>query len=116
MQREYRDRGFTVLGFPSNQFKQELDSEADIAEYCSATWGVTFPMFERVAVNGEDRHPLYAELTQAEDGEGEAGDVQWNFEKFLLTPDGAIHRFRPTTEPDAPEIVELIEANLTASV
>jgi glutathione peroxidase len=114
LQRTYRDRGFTVLGFPSNQFKQELDSEAEIAEYCSATWGVTFPMFERVAVNGEDRHPLYAELTKAADAQGEAGDVQWNFEKFLITPDGAVHRFRPTTEPDAPEIVTLIESELAA--
>jgi glutathione peroxidase len=112
LQRTYRERGFTVLGFPSNQFKQELDSEAEIAEYCSATWGVTFPMFERVAVNGEDRHPLYAELTKAPDRQGEAGDVRWNFEKFMLTPDGAVHRFRPTTEPDAPEIVGLIESQL----
>lgn len=112
LQRTYQDRGFTVLGFPSNTFKQELDSEAEIAEYCSATWGVTFPMFERVAVNGEDRHPLYAELTATPDDQGEAGDVQWNFEKFLITPDGAVHRFRPRTEPDAPEIVELIEAQL----
>lgn len=112
LQKAYSGRGFTVLGFPSNQFKQELDSEADIAEYCSSTWGVTFPMFERIAVNGDDRHALYAELTRAPDDQGEAGDVQWNFEKFLLTPDGAVHRFRPRTEPDAPEIVELIEAQL----
>jgi glutathione peroxidase len=115
LQRTYGDRGFTVLGFPSDQFRQELDSEAAIAEYCSATWGVTFPMFERVRVNGEDRHPLYAALTQAEDGSGEAGDVQWNFEKFLLTPDGAVHRFRPSTEPDDPRIVTLIESQLPAA-
>jgi glutathione peroxidase len=112
LQRTYRDRGFTVLGFPSDQFKQELGSEAEIAEYCSATWGVTFPMFERVAVNGDHRHPLYAELTRTPDAQGEAGDVQWNFEKFVVTPDGAVHRFRPTTEPDAPEIVDLIESHL----
>jgi glutathione peroxidase len=116
LQRTYGERGFTVLGFPSNQFKQELDSEAEIAEYCSATWGVTFPMFERVAVNGDDRHPLYAELTQVPDEQGEAGDVQWNFEKFLITSDGTVHRFRPTTEPDAPQIVELIESSLPAAV
>ena len=114
LQRTYGERGFTVLGFPSNQFKQELGSEEEIAEYCSATWGVTFPMFERVAVNGDDRHPLYAELTRTPDEQGEAGDVQWNFEKFLITPDGELHRFRPTTEPDAPRIVELIEAQLPA--
>lgn len=102
-----------MLGFPSNQFKQELDTEAEIAEYCSATWEITFPMFERVAVNGSDRHPLYEELTQAEDAEGSAGDVQWNFEKFLVLPDGEVRRFRPGVEPDAPEIVALIEASLT---
>ena len=112
LQRTYGERGFTVLGFPSNQFKQELDSEAEIAEYCSSTWGVTFPMFERVAVNGDDRHPLYAQLTQTADAEGEGGDVQWNFEKFLITPAGEVHRFRPRTEPNAPQIVELIEASL----
>jgi glutathione peroxidase len=114
LQRTYGERGFTVLGFPSNQFKQELGSEEEIAEYCSATWGVTFPMFERVAVNGDDRHPLYAELTKAPDEQGEAGDVQWNFEKFLITAEGEVHRFRPATEPDAPRIVELIEAQLPA--
>ena len=112
LQRTYADRGFTVLGFPSNQFQQELGSEAEIAEYCSATWGVTFPMFERIAVNGADRHPLYDELTQVEDADGAAGDVQWNFEKFLVTADGTVHRFRPVVEPDAPEIVDLIEASL----
>ena len=114
LQRTYAERGFTVLGFPSNSFKQELDSSEAIAEYCSATWGVTFPMFDRIDVNGDERHPLYAELTQVEDATGVAGDVQWNFEKFLITPDGQVHRFRPTVEPDAPEIVELIEASLAA--
>jgi len=112
LQRSYAQRGFTVLGFPSNQFKQELDSDAEIAEYCSATWGVTFPMFERVAVNGDDRHPLYGELAKTSDEQGAAGDVQWNFEKFLLTADGAVHRFRPRMEPDAPEIIALIESQL----
>lgn len=114
LQRSYRARGFTVLGFPSDQFRQELDSESEIAAYCSSTWGVTFPMFERVAVNGADRHPLYAALTATPDADGEAGDVQWNFEKFVVTPAGDVHRFRPRTEPDAPEIVALIEASLPA--
>jgi len=112
LQRTYGERGFTVLGFPSNQFKQELDSEEEIAEYCSATWGVTFPMFERVAVNGDGRHPLYAALTETPDAQGAAGDVQWNFEKFLVTTDGTVRRFRPTVEPDAAEIVDVIEASL----
>jgi glutathione peroxidase len=108
----YHDRGFSVLGFPSNQFFQELGSEDEIKEYCSTTWGVTFPMFARVKVNGKSRHPLYQELTKAPDGEGKAGRIQWNFEKFLVTPDDQILRFRPTTTPDAPEIVSAIEAAL----
>jgi glutathione peroxidase len=112
LQRTYGPQGFTVLGFPSNQFLQELGSEAAIADYCSSTWGVTFPMCERVRVNGRSQHPLYAELTKVPDADGKAGKVRWNFEKFLITPAGVITRFRPTTEPDAPEIISLIEAQL----
>jgi len=112
LQRTYGDRGFSVLGFPSNQFLQELSSETAIKEYCSATWGVTFPMFERVKVNGRSRHPLYEELTKTPDAAGKAGRVQWNFEKFLLSPTDEIIRFRPPTEPDSPEIVDAIEAFL----
>ncbi|MET0783893.1 glutathione peroxidase [Leifsonia flava] len=112
LQKQYEDRGFTVLGFPSNQFLQELGSEEAISEYCSTTWGVTFPMFERIKVNGRNQHPLYAELVKTEDANGKAGKVKWNFEKFVITPDGEVHRFRPTTEPDAPEIVDLIEGSL----
>jgi glutathione peroxidase len=112
LQKTYGDRGFTVLGFPSNQFLQELGSEEAIAEYCSTTWGVTFPMFEKVKVNGRSQHPLYAALTTTPDASGKAGRITWNFEKFVVTPDGAVHRFRPHTEPDAPEIVELITASL----
>ncbi|WP_432877496.1 glutathione peroxidase [Kribbella sp. CA-245084] len=115
LQRTYGDRGFTVLGFPSNQFLQELRTEAAIKEYCSTTWGVTFPMFERIKVNGKSRHPLYAELTKTPDAAGKAGRVTWNFEKFLLTPQGQVHRFRPKVQPDAPEILQLIEASLPAS-
>ncbi len=113
LQRTYGGRGFTVLGFPSNQFLQELGSEEKIAEYCSATWGVTFPMFERVRVNGRSQHPLYAELTKTPDATGKAGRVTWNFEKFLVTPVGGIHRFRPGVEPDAPELLAALEAALT---
>jgi glutathione peroxidase len=115
LQKTYGERGFTVLGFPSNQFLQELGSEEKIKEYCSMTWGVTFPMFEKVKVNGRSAHPLYAELTKTPDASGKAGRVSWNFEKFVITPDGEVHRFRPTTEPDAPEIVTLIESSLPAS-
>ncbi len=115
LQRAYGDRGFTVLGFPSNQFLQELGSEEKIAQYCSATWGVTFPMFERVKVNGRSQHPLYAELTKTKDAAGKAGRVSWNFEKFLVTPSGEVHRFRPSVEPDAPELIAALEAALPAS-
>lgn len=115
LQKTYADRGFTVLGFPSNQFMQELGSEEKIAEYCSMTWGVTFPMFEKVKVNGRSQHPLYAELTKAEDADGKAGKVSWNFEKFLVTPDGQVHRFRPKMQPDDPKIITVIEESLPAA-
>ncbi|GGC96771.1 glutathione peroxidase [Tersicoccus solisilvae] len=109
LQRRYGDAGFTVVGFPSNQFLQELGSADAIAEYCSATWGVTFPMTEKVKVNGRHAHPLYRELTRTPDTNGKAGRVSWNFEKFLVHPDGRVKRFRPTTHPDDPEIVRTIE-------
>jgi glutathione peroxidase len=112
MQRKYGERGFTVLGLPSNQFLQELSSEDKISEYCSTTWGVSFPMTEKVHVNGRKRHPLYKELVKAKDGKGVAGPVAWNFEKFLVLPSGEVHRFRPQQKPDAEEILALIEANL----
>jgi glutathione peroxidase len=112
LQQKYGSRGFTVLGVPSNQFLQELKKSEDIAEYCSTTWGVSFPMTEKVKVNGKGRHPLYKELVKTEDQTGKAGPVAWNFEKFLILPNGQVHRFRPTVKPDAAEIVSLIEANL----
>jgi glutathione peroxidase len=112
LQKTYGDRGFTVIGFPSNQFLQELSSADAIKEYCSTTWGVTFPMMEKVKVNGKSQHPLYAELTKTPDAAGKAGKVKWNFEKFVITPDGAVHRFRPTVEPDDAAIVGLIEESL----
>jgi glutathione peroxidase len=112
LQETYGDRGFTVLGFPSNQFLQELGSSAAIKEFCSTTYGVTFPMFEKVRVNGRSQHPLYAELTKTPDAAGKAGRVKWNFEKFVVTPDGQVHRFRPQVEPDAPEILSLIDSSL----
>lgn len=94
---------------------QEPGTAEEIAEFCSTSYGVTFPMFEKVEVNGKDRHPVYAELTAVPDAAGEAGDVRWNFEKFLLGPDGAvIARFRPRTEPDDPQVLAAIEKNLPA--
>lgn len=112
LQKDYGDRGFTVIGFPSNQFLQEYGSNEKIAEYCSATWGVTFPMMDRIRVNGRHRHPLYKELVTTPDSEGQAGRVTWNFEKFLVAPDGATQRFRPKTEPDDPRVIAAIEAVL----
>jgi len=116
LQEQYGDRGFSVVGFPCNQFGgQEPGSAEEIAEFCSATYGVSFPMFEKIDVNGQQRHPIYTELTATADGDGEAGDIQWNFEKFLVGPDGSVlARFRPMTTPDAPELVSAIEANLPA--
>jgi len=112
LKKTYGDRGFEVLAFPSNQFLQELSKMEDILEYCSMMWGVTFPVFDKVRVNGKKAAPLYQELTQAPDDDGRAGRVEWNFEKFLVLPDGQVRRFRPRTQPDDPAIVSLIEANL----
>jgi glutathione peroxidase len=117
LHKQFADQGFSVVGFPSNQFGgQEPGSAEEIAEFCSTTYGVTFPMFEKIDVNGPDRHPIYAELTAAPDAAGEAGDIQWNFEKFLVGPDGSVlARFRPMTAPDAEEVVTAIQANLPAA-
>jgi glutathione peroxidase len=112
LQRKYGAKGFTVIGLPSNSFLQELKDNNDIAQYCSTTWGVTFPMTEKVKVNGRGVHPLYVELKKAKDASGKAGNVKWNFEKFIVLADGSVHRFRPTTKPDDPEIIALIESNL----
>jgi glutathione peroxidase len=110
----YGARGFSVVGFPCNQFGgQEPGTAGEIQEFCSATYGVSFPLFEKIEVNGPGRHPVYEELTAAPDANGEAGDIQWNFEKFLVGPDGAvIARFRPGTGPEDPDLVAAIEANL----
>lgn len=115
LQKRYGDRGFTVLGFPSNQFLQEYLHAEKIAQYCSARWGVTFPMMAKVRVNGRGQHPLYRELTRVADASGKAGRVQWNFEKFLVMPSGDVHRFRPHTLPDDPAIVGLIEEALAGA-
>jgi glutathione peroxidase len=112
--KRYADRGFTVLGVPCNQFAgQEPGSAAQIAEFCSATYGVTFPMTEKVDVNGSGRHPLYARLVDAQDESGHAGDIRWNFEKFLINPDGTVAaRFGPPVQPESPEVITAIEQNL----
>ena len=112
--RDYTDRGLTVIGVPCNQFMgQEPGTPEEIATFCSTNYGVTFPLLAKADVNGADRHPLYAQLTETADAGGEAGDVQWNFEKFLIAPSGeVVNRFRPRTEPDAPEVITAIEAVL----
>jgi glutathione peroxidase len=111
---QYAPRGFAVLGFPCNQFgQQEPGTAEEIETFCSTNYGVTFPLFEKIDVNGEERHPLYEELTQTTDADGKAGDIQWNFEKFLVSPEGEIvARFRPLVEPAAPELVSAIEQSL----
>lgn len=111
---DYGERGLTVVGVPCNQFMgQEPGTAEEIQEFCSTTYGVTFPLLAKTDVNGDDRHPLYAELTKTADADGQAGDIQWNFEKFLLAPGGeVVARFRPRTEPDAPEVISAIEAVL----
>ena len=113
LQRTYEDRGFSVVGFPSNQFAgQEPGTAEEIQTFCSTTYGVTFPLFEKIDVNGEDQSPLYAELEKTADAEGYSGDVRWNFEKFLLAPDGSVQRFSPTVTPEDPSLVGAIEAAL----
>ena len=114
LQRRFGDKGFTVLGVPCNQFAgQEPGSADEIQTFCSTTYGVTFPLTEKIEVNGDGRHPLYDLLTETPDPEGKAGDIQWNFEKFLVSPDGKIvARFRPLVDPASDELVGAIEANL----
>ena len=110
---QYADQGFSVLGVPCNQFGgQEPGSSEEIATFCSTTYGVTFPLAEKVEVNGDGRHPLYAELTETADAEGNAGDISWNFEKFLVAPGGKVTRFRPQVEPQDPALVSAIEGSL----
>jgi glutathione peroxidase len=107
----YADRGFAVVGVPCNQFgQQEPGSSEEIAEFCSATYGVTFPMTEKVDVNGEQRHPIFAALTELPREGEQAADVSWNFEKFLVDGEGRpVERFAPQTQPDDPRVVEAVE-------
>lgn len=114
LQRLYGDRGFSVVGFPCNQFfGQEPGSVDQILEFCSTTYGVTFPINDKVKVNGKNASDLYKTLKETPDAGGKAGRVEWNFEKFLVMPDGEVIRFRPKQKPNDPEIVGAIEAALT---
>ena len=114
LQKKYGDKGFTVIGFPCNQFgKQEPGSAEEIETFCSTTYGVTFPMMEKVDVNGPGRHEIYQALTPLKDGSGHTGDIRWNFEKFVVSADGTtITRFDPQTKPDDPAVVAAIESGL----
>jgi glutathione peroxidase len=111
---QYGSRGFEVLGFPCNQFMgQEPGTAEEIREFCDTNYNVQFPLFEKIDVNGDQQHPIFAELEQTADSDGEAGDVKWNFEKFLLSPSGeVVRRFRPQVTPEDPELVSAIEAQL----
>jgi len=114
LQKQYVDQGFTVLGLPCNQFgAQEPGSPEEIATFCSTTYGVSFPMTEKIDVNGDGRHAVYQELTKTADAEGHDGDIRWNFEKFLVGRDGEIiERFSPMTDPESPEVTAAIETAL----
>ena len=114
LQSDYEDRGFTVVGVPCNQFgEQEPGGPEEIVTFCSTTYGVDFPLTEKVEVNGEGRHELYQQLTSHPDEKGQTGDIRWNFEKFLIGPDGQIvARFDPLIQPD--DLRDTIEANLPA--
>jgi glutathione peroxidase len=117
LQKRYGDRGFTVLGVPCNQFMgQEPGTSEQIAEFCSTTYGVTFPLTEKVEVNGDGRHSLYGRLVDIPDAEGHTGDIRWNFEKFLVAPGGeVVARFAPQTQPESEDVVAAIEQNLPAA-
>ncbi len=113
LQKKYEAQGFSVIGFPCNQFMgQEPGSAEEIQEFCSTTYGVTFPLMEKIEVNGENQHPIYAELTTTTDAEGHTGEIRWNFEKFLVTRDGSVVRFGPQVEPSDAALVGAIEADL----
>jgi len=116
LHQRFAGRGFAVLGFPCNQFgDQEPGSAEEIQTFCSTSYGVSFPMYEKIEVNGAGRHPIYQKLTVTADGEGNAGDIQWNFEKFLVSPEGqVVGRYRPLTDPGADELVSAIETVLPA--
>jgi len=113
LQKKYGPQGFTVVGFPCNQFKgQEPGTAQEIQEFCSTTYGVTFPLMEKIEVNGDGRHPIYQALVPIKDATGYTGEIRWNFEKFLIAPDGTVTRFSPMVTPDDPALVDAIEASL----
>jgi len=113
LQEKYADQGFAVVGFPCNQFgAQEPGTAEEIETFCSTTYGVSFPMMEKIDVNGAKAHPIYASLTQVADAEGHSGDIRWNFEKFLVGADGSVQRFSPLFTPEDAGLVGAIESSL----
>ena len=114
LQKKYEDRGFSVVGFPCNQFLgQEPGTAEEIEQFCSTTYGVTFPLMEKIDVNGDDRHGIYEHLTSVADGEGHVGDIRWNFEKFVISADGTkVTRFSPMIKPEDPTVIAAVEAAL----
>jgi glutathione peroxidase len=116
LQERYANRGFSVVGLPCNQFAaQEPGSAEEIQAFCSTIYGVTFPMYEKIEVNGPGRHPLYQDLLDTADKDGHAGDIRWNFEKFLVSPEGTVvARFHPTIDPESEELVSAVEGVLLA--
>ena len=114
LQQKYKAKGFTVVGFPCNQFMgQEPGTNEEIKQFCSSKYNVTFPLFDKIDVNGANRHPLYVALAGKDSPF--AGDIKWNFGKFLIGKDGKIlKRFEPKTTPDAPEVTKAVETALTA--
>lgn len=113
LQKTYGDKGLQIIGFPCNQFLgQEPGSMEEILEYCSVTWGVTFPIMDKIRVNGSHAAPMYKALKDSAEGPAMRGPIKWNFEKFVLTPDDHLYRFAPTTKPDSPEVMEAITSHL----
>jgi len=114
LQKKYAPKGFTVVGFPCNQFGgQEPGTAEEIATFCATNYGITFPLTEKIEVNGPGRHAIYKELTPIADDSGHTGDIRWNFEKFVVSADGTkITRFDPKTKPDDPKVIAAIEAGL----
>ncbi|MDH2903018.1 MAG: glutathione peroxidase [Actinomycetota bacterium] len=113
LEKTYAQRGFSVVGFPCNQFMgQEPGTAEEIQTFCSTTYGVTFPLFEKIDVNGEARHPIYEHLVTTSDAEGYSGDIRWNFEKFLVSADGSVQRFAPQVTPEDPTLIAAIESAL----
>jgi glutathione peroxidase len=114
LQKKYEAKGFTVVGFPCNQFgEQEPGTPEEIEKFCSVNYGITFPITEKIEVNGEHRHPIYAALTPIADASGRSGDIQWNFEKFVISADGTkVTRFAHKTKPDDPAVIAAVEQAL----